>query len=122
MEYNAQTSIVRTNDFWQFLFYFSRIISQELIITSLFIIRVILNPFSATFLPCIVRREYFSTIFNIKKCALYNKIRYITKKLQKFILKNFRECTPSSDTNVGRTRTTTNVFLGSNAGRIRHLD
>ncbi len=39
------------NDFGQkkFYFYFSRIISQELIIASLFIIKAILNPFSATF-------------------------------------------------------------------------
>jgi hypothetical protein len=42
-------------------FYFSRIISQELILASLFIIKAILN------LPCIVCREYFSIIFNVKK-------------------------------------------------------
>jgi hypothetical protein len=30
-------------------FYFTRIISQELIIASLFIIKAILNPFSSTF-------------------------------------------------------------------------
>jgi hypothetical protein len=38
------------NDLWQKIyFYISRIISQELIIASLFIIKAILNPFSATF-------------------------------------------------------------------------
>ncbi len=38
------------NDFWQKIyFYFSRIISQELIIASLFIIKAILNSFSVTF-------------------------------------------------------------------------
>jgi hypothetical protein len=38
------------NDFWQKIyFYFSRIILQELIIASLFIIKAILNPFKATF-------------------------------------------------------------------------
>jgi hypothetical protein len=65
----------------------------------------------------------FQPHFQCKKVhTILNKIQYITKKLQKFILKNFRECTPSSDTNVGRTRTTTNVFLGSNPDGIRHLD
>ncbi len=39
------------NDFWEkkFYFYFSIIILQEWIIASLFIIKAILNPFSATF-------------------------------------------------------------------------
>ncbi len=38
------------SDFWQKkYFYFSRLISQELIIASLIIIKAILNPFSATF-------------------------------------------------------------------------
>ncbi len=38
------------NDFWEnYLFYFSRIILQEFIIASLFIIKAILNPFSANF-------------------------------------------------------------------------
>ncbi len=38
------------NDFWQkILFYFSRVILQEQIIASLFIIKAIINPFSATF-------------------------------------------------------------------------
>ncbi len=54
IEYNVHTSIVRI---WVslcffgknlFYFYFSRIISKELIIASLFIIKAILNPFSAT--------------------------------------------------------------------------
>jgi hypothetical protein len=50
IEYNAHTSIVRTWISQWFLakkiyFYFSRIISKEIIIASLFII----NPFSATF-------------------------------------------------------------------------
>ncbi len=47
IEYNAHSAIAEfCNDFWQV---FSRIISQELIIASLFIIKAILNPFSATF-------------------------------------------------------------------------
>ncbi len=38
------------NDFWQKSYiYFSRIISKEIIIASLFITKAILNPFSATF-------------------------------------------------------------------------
>jgi hypothetical protein len=48
-------------------FYFSRIISKEIIIASLFIIKAIFS-----YLPCIVHREYFSIIFNVKKCALYS--------------------------------------------------
>jgi hypothetical protein len=52
IEYNAHTSIVRTWISQWFLakkyFYFSRIISKEVIIASLFIIKAILNPFSAT--------------------------------------------------------------------------
>jgi hypothetical protein len=58
------------NDFLQKnYFYFSRIISKEIIIASLIIIKAILNPFSATFR--VVRREYFSIIFNVIKCTLY---------------------------------------------------
>ena len=54
IKYNVHTSIVRTwISQWFFAkknyFYFSRIISKELIIASLFIIKAILNPFSATF-------------------------------------------------------------------------
>ncbi len=53
IEHNVHTSVVHSefhNDFWQKkYFYFSIIISQELIIASLFIIKDILNPFSATF-------------------------------------------------------------------------
>jgi len=55
-------------------FYFSRLISQELIVASFFIIKAILNPF-CIYLPCKVCREYFSIIFNVKKCALYS-IKY----------------------------------------------
>ncbi len=51
-------------------FYCSRIISKELIIASLFIIKAILSP-CLSYLPCIVHREYFSIIFNVKKCTLY---------------------------------------------------
>ncbi len=53
IDYWAHTSIVRT---WisqwflaKILFYFSSIILQELIITSLFDIKIILNPFAGTF-------------------------------------------------------------------------
>ncbi len=53
------------NDVWQKnYFYSSRIISKELIIASVFI-KSHLKPFLA-YLPCIVRREYFSIIFNVK--------------------------------------------------------
>jgi hypothetical protein len=51
-------------------FYFSRIFSQELIVASLFILKSHLQPF-LSYLPCIVHREYFSIIFNVKKWALY---------------------------------------------------
>ncbi len=73
IEYNVHTSIVHTWILQWFLakkkyFYFSRIISQKIIIAGLFIIKAILNPSSNT---CIVRMEYFSIIFNVKKCALY---------------------------------------------------
>ncbi len=37
-----------------------------------------LKPF-LSYLPCQVRREYFSIIFNVKKCALYS-IKYSTSK------------------------------------------
>jgi len=60
--------------FGKFYFYFSRIISQELIIASLFVIKAILKTF-LSFHSCIVCREYFSIIFNLKKCALYS-IKY----------------------------------------------
>ncbi len=77
IEYNAHTSIVRT---WisqwflaKFYFYFSGIISQVLIIAS---IKSHLKPF-LIYLPCIVHREYFSIIFNVKKCAQY-LIKYST--------------------------------------------
>jgi hypothetical protein len=52
IKYIEHMSIVHVpefhNDNWQKK-YFSRIISQDLIITSLFITKAILNPFSATF-------------------------------------------------------------------------
>jgi hypothetical protein len=84
-DYRVLSSIMNTqvssahlnfnNYFWQKnCFCFSRIFSQELIIASLFIIKAIFNPFPPTF-PCKVRREYFSIIFNVKKCALYS-IKY----------------------------------------------
>jgi hypothetical protein len=53
IEYNAHMSIAHnciSQQFWaKNYLYFSRIISQELIIATLFIIKAILNPFSATF-------------------------------------------------------------------------
>ncbi len=59
------------NDFWKKkYFYFSRIISKELIIASLFIIKATLTPLS--YLPSIVGREYFSIIFKVKQCTLYS--------------------------------------------------
>jgi hypothetical protein len=53
IEYNVHISSVHLNFPMIFdkkkYFYFSRIISKEIIIASLFIIKAILNPFSATF-------------------------------------------------------------------------
>ena len=81
IENNAHTSIVRTwisqwflakklflffkNNFtifnhWKFIYHKSH-----------------LKPF-LSYLPCIVPREYFSIIFNVKKCALYS-IKYSNK-------------------------------------------
>jgi hypothetical protein len=49
-------------------YYFSRIISQD---HCKFIHhKSHLKPF-LSYLPCMVRREYFSITFNAKKCALY---------------------------------------------------
>ncbi len=78
IDYNVHTSIVLT---W---------ISQWFLAKKLFIFfknnfkrnnhckfihhKSYLNPF-LSYLPCIVCREYFSIIFNIKKCALYS-IKY----------------------------------------------
>ncbi len=71
------------NDSWQKnYFYFSRIISQELIIASLFIIKAILNPFLVTF--HVLHREYFSIIFNVKKCAPYS-LKYGICKTQSVV-------------------------------------
>ncbi len=41
-----------------------------------------------SYLPCIVHREYLSTIFNVKKCTLYS-IKYGKWILYKNILTNF---------------------------------
>ncbi len=54
IEYKVHTSIARTWISWRFLakkkyFYFSRIISKEIIIASLFILKIILKPFSTSF-------------------------------------------------------------------------
>ncbi len=67
IQYNVHTSIVRTWISQWFLakknFYVSRIISNELITASLFIIKL-------SYLKCTVSTEYYSIIFNVKKCAL----------------------------------------------------
>ncbi len=73
IKYNVHTNIRAHLNFTmifdkKYYFYLSRIISQELITASLFIITH-LKPF-VNYLPCIVRKEYFSIIFNVKKCAL----------------------------------------------------
>jgi len=44
-------------------------------ILFLFIIKAILNPFSASLHVIPNNREYFSIIFNMKKCTLYS-IKY----------------------------------------------
>ncbi len=63
------------NDFWQKkLFLFIKNNFKRINIASLFIIKSYLKPF-LSYLPCIVHREYFSIIFNVKKCALYS-IKY----------------------------------------------
>ncbi len=65
IEYNVHTSIVRTG-IWQWFLAkkISRINSKELIIASL-ILKSHIKPF-LSYLPCIVCREYFSIIFNVK--------------------------------------------------------
>jgi hypothetical protein len=55
-------------------FYFSRIISKEIIHCKFIDHKSHLKP-SLSYLPCIVHREYFSIIFNVKKCTLYS-IKY----------------------------------------------
>jgi hypothetical protein len=62
-------------------FYFLRIISKEIIIASLYIIKA--KPF-LTYLPSIMHMEYFSIICNVKKCTLYS-IKYSTNKHTLFI-------------------------------------
>ncbi len=80
IKYNVHTSIGAHapefhNDFWQkklILFFkntFTRINHYKFIHH-----RSHLKPFLSC-LPCIVRREYFSIIFHVKKCALYS-IKY----------------------------------------------
>jgi hypothetical protein len=79
IEYNAHTSIVRT---WisqwllaKKLFYFSRIISQELIIPSLFIIK---PSYTLSQLPSMFSvQRIFQHHFPCKKCTLYS-IKYST--------------------------------------------
>ena len=78
IEYNAHTSIVRTwisQWFWakKFISFFKNIIT---IINhyKFNYHKSYLRPFLSYFL-CIVRREYFSIIFNIKKCTLFS-IKY----------------------------------------------
>ncbi len=63
------------NDFWNFIFYFLRIISQELIIASLFVIKAIFTPFSATYQSMYSVQGIFQHHFQCKKCALYS-IKY----------------------------------------------
>jgi hypothetical protein len=82
IEYNALTSIVCTWISQWFLAkknYFSRIISQELIIASLFIIKAILNPLSATYVQGIFQHNFqcknVHTILN-KICYFKNKIKH----------------------------------------------
>ncbi len=80
IKYNGHTSIVRTWISQWFLakklFYFSRIISQELNHCKSIHHKNHLKPF-LSYLPCIASREYFSIIFNIKKRTLYS-IKYYT--------------------------------------------
>jgi len=65
-------------------------VSKEIIIASLFIIKAILNPFSATF--HVVHREYFRIIFNVEKCALY-LIKYSmhSKKIMPGVVKTINK-------------------------------
>jgi hypothetical protein len=65
-------------------FYFSRIISQELFIASLFIIKVILNPFSATFMYS--AQEIFQHLFQCNNvCTILNKIQYEVQRVGQFV-------------------------------------
>ncbi len=40
-----------------------------------------------SYLPCIVHREYFSIIFNVKKCTIYS-IKYGTQELERLPFKS----------------------------------
>ncbi len=75
IKYNVHTRIVCTwNSQWflaKKIFLFSRIISQDLMNPGKFIHHKSHLKAFLRYLPCIVRREYFSIIFNVKKCALY---------------------------------------------------
>jgi len=78
IEYNAHTSIVRTwilQWFWAiFLFFKSNFTRTN---HCKFIHHKSHHKPFLSYLPCIVRRKYFSIIFNVKSCALYS-IKYGT--------------------------------------------
>ncbi len=69
--------------FWQKkYFYISRLISQEFNHCKFIHHKSHFEPF-LSYLPCIVCREYFSIILNIKQCALY------LTKYGNFLYRNF---------------------------------
>jgi hypothetical protein len=109
IEYNVHKSMVRNWILQWFLaknyFYFSRIISQELIIASFIHHKSHLKTL-LSYLPCIVRREYFSIIFNVNKRTLYS-IKYGTHHtIQKVIFINL----PSSMSFLWKTLVYNNNF------------
>ncbi len=77
-EYNAHTSTVRTWISQWFLekifFLFFKKIFTRINHCKFIHHKSNLKPL-LSYLPCIVRREYFSIIFNVKKCTLYS-IKY----------------------------------------------
>ncbi len=76
------------NDFWlKNYFCFSTIISQELIIPSLFIVKAILNPFSATFhVQC---SGNISASFSMYKSAHYTRLNTVIQISNYFTSKVF---------------------------------
>ncbi len=75
IEYNAHTSIVHT---WISQWFLANFIFKNNFTRNNYCKFIHhkshLKPFMS-YLTCIVRREYFSIIFNVKKCALYS-IKY----------------------------------------------
>ncbi len=80
IEYNAYTSTVRNwNSQWvKKLFLFFKNIFTRINPCKFIHHKNNLKPF-LRYLPCIVHKEYFSTIFNVKMCSLFS-IKYGIEK------------------------------------------